>query len=272
MNYDQKDASGSGAQDPGRLRFDGPEDALNFIRDFVERGDRLPAPKNLDIAKEYVEGRVDLVMHLRAAPDAHVFDLVFRRVPPIVTKLAGALDATARQTQAIDQGGCAERDKDAVRLDVPYGVQSPQGLIPSLVWAETFHERADCRGNVNEFPVQLFVDSRGGWREREAGLCGGGAGSQRDGAGVHRVVESVPQVAEGVLGHSSGFAGEARRQSDLVHVLAGVSVVVDHAGVWLSIKECLDPSFEIVDVIPCVSHDFSGAIEGIVGHGEIQET
>lgn len=271
MSHDPK-PSGGGSQESGRLHFDSPEDAANFVRDFVKRGDRLPPRKDLNISEEYIEGRADVVLQMcmRSADQAHVFDLVFCRVPPAKPD-APLPNMTSDQTDATVNGGGAQRDRHAMRLDVSYAVKTPQGLIPSLVWAEPFNERADCRGNADDFLVQFLMDADGVVGERKAGVVGRRAGPNRNSAGINGMIESVAQVGEGILGNSSELARQARCQADLVNILSSISVEVDHAGIWLSLKESLDPRVEIIDVIPCVAQDFSQAIKGVVGHGEIQK-
>lgn len=76
--------------------------------------------------------------------------------------------------------GGDQRNKNAMRFDVSCAIQTPEQLIPSLVWHEPLEERSDFRGNVNQFAVHLVVDESGVIRKREPGAVGGSPWSQRD--------------------------------------------------------------------------------------------
>ncbi len=108
------------------------DDALNFARDCVERGNRWLSSKHLDVAEEYVKGAHHLVIQLRSLPDAEKLGLAVVRMPSVVSELGGADDFGLVNGQRISHGGSAKWDKNSMGLYIPSLVETPEGLV--AVW------------------------------------------------------------------------------------------------------------------------------------------
>lgn len=247
------------ASNPLGLRFNSQKDAFNFADKCVENARNWLASNHLNVAKRYSEGDVDLVAHFRPEPNSQKFNLIFRRVPAMITDMRRP-DDLASVHKEVGRYTCrTDRDKYAMSFGVPYFVEGPEKVIPSLVWAEPFYDLPDCRADFPKRPEFTFKVSRC-VGERE--LCGFGiAATDGDTTRVDAVIKAIPEVADSVLCDGGQLPWEFGSKPDLVNLLSGVSVIVDHCGIWLRLEECGAFRLEVFDVIPCAVENFSRAIE-----------
>jgi hypothetical protein len=255
-------ASGSGGSNSGRLRFDSKDNALDFANESVERARDWFAFYNVNALEQYLHGNIDIVLNARTGTEPHVFDLVFRRVPSAVTNLRPTRNEASTDADVADHVCHSKRDQDAVRFGVPYAVQGPQQLIPSLVWLETSKERTDFRRYLIEATgvVQLASDAGSSLGERETGSFGAGV-SKGDGAGVDSVIQGIPQVGDGILHNEGQVSREIGGQFHLEDLLLRLSIHIDAHGVWPRVQEGLDLGFEIVGMVPCATDELLRAFK-----------
>lgn len=239
------------ADDASGLVFKSENDAIDFARAHVERVKRRFAPKSLDVAEQYGNGNIQLVLNFRSNPEAEKFSLIFSRVPSAESHLVGA-DHCAVDLERIANRSGQQRNDDLVCFDIPCGVETPKQRIASRVRLERFKERSDFRGDTKQFPVQLVVNCSASWSEWKLGFASDSTATL-DGkaARVDGVAQSLAEIGQGAL----GLHGSLRRQgfchADLVHLLACISIRLDHAGIWLRREEGFDSSIELLDMLPC---------------------
>lgn len=244
---------GTGSDDPVRLRFDSQDDALNFARDSVKRGNDWLATQRISPLKDYIEGRVHLVVNCRPGPKAQEFDLVFRRVPVTVTNPAGAIDLALFDADPLCHHSLPHWDNHAMRIGVPYAVQSPQQVIPSLVWLESHKERVNFWWvSRKPFAAEFSCNASAVSGEREAGVCGS-APIDHQSASVQGVIERIPEVSGGVFCDDADFHRQIGSESDLVDLLACIRVHIDNTGVRLCVEESAHTRGSVFNLFACVA-------------------
>lgn len=233
------------------LAFNSADDALDFGAKLVERGNDWLAANDLNVAERYVKGSLNIVVKYRASTQAHVFDLVFRRMPSAIADLRGRKDLSSGAAKFGKAALHSERDEQAMRVGIPYSVQGPQHLIASLVWLEPHQERSDFRRDIlKSSAAQFTFDACDVPREREAGILWGTI-SKADGTCISGMVESIAQIAGGVLENGGEASGKVGSQPDFVDVLAGITVKIDNTSAWLSLKEGSNSGVQVLGVLAC---------------------
>lgn len=242
------------------------DDAFRLGSHEIKRRNKLFASYSLDPFECYSKGNVNLVLNCRTGTQPHVFDLLFRRVPPAVTDLAVAGDRGTPDTQIASHGGRSHWDDKAMRIGIPYLVHGPENVIPSLVWLEANQDRVDFRWVAGKsFAAQLTLNASGILGEGESGFLGIPAYNS-DGAGVDGMVQSIPQVSSRVLDD----VGDLRRKvgpcySDAINILLRYRVEVSRLGATLVPRVIGNEIIGRFNLIACVADELLGAREG-VGH------
>lgn len=237
------------AQQAGHLRFDSRDDALCFASDCVKRGNDWLALNEVNLSKHYIEGRCNIVLDVRADTYDHVGHLILRRIPAIHADSGRPFD-TSGDVQAGPEGSGAYWDDCAMRIGVSHPVEGAEQRIPSRVWFEAGEQRpyfgwVSPQATTVEFSQDTgFVVCEG--EPRVARL----STDKCDCAGINGMVESVSEVAGGVLDDAANIAGELLSEADFVGLLAGLRVFVDNSGVWFSREERFDTRFCILNVFP----------------------
>lgn len=258
-------SSVSRALEPNRLGFNCADDAINFGRELSKRGNDWLAANNPNVAERYVKGDVNLALKFRSSTEPHEFDLVFRRVPLAISKLARSDDPTVEGTNRVAERCKSHWDDHAMRIGVPYSVEANEQVVPSRVWLEAHKERVDFRRNIFKFPASQFTFKVGGIvGKRESGPLRRGV-AESDGGGIDRVVERVSQVPDGILERGLDVSRHPSGQPDLVHILTGFRIVVGDTGIWPRIEEGFNFPFESIDVLACAIEDDARALEMVVG-------
>lgn len=260
----QAGISGPLAQDAGGFRFNSLNDALDFGRHSVERSNGILAANDINVAKGYVEGKAHIVLHCRADAEACEFDLVFRSVPTRISEHTASQQAGSGARKRC--GSCADWDQHAMRVGVPYAVQSAEQPIPSLVWLEASKERTDFRRvSSKTFAHQFTEDAVGVPREWETGVLGITA-NQNDGGSVDGMVQRIAKIAGCVFDGDRHGTGDFRSKFYLVDILLCVTVEIDRSGVWLLIKKGFDLRGCLINVFPCAPDEQKRTIKRTVDH------
>src|SRR4051812_12338645 len=66
---------------PG-LRFDCPDDALDYFNQLVEDIKHWPACHSLNFEERYGDGKIEIVLRLMAGAEGQNLDLIFNAIPP----------------------------------------------------------------------------------------------------------------------------------------------------------------------------------------------
>lgn len=240
---------GSFANEAGSLCLYGENDALNFARYGIEGANRLLASQDINVAKRYVEGDLDLIVQVGTWAEPQIFDLICRGVPAGVAE-APTGNAAARNARLHHHTGRANRHEHAVSVGVPYAVETPQQVIPSLVWVERCQERAYLGWVSSQTTTIEFSQNAGGIAcEGKAGVWGVTA-DQCDRASIDGMVESIAKIAAYVFDDSPEFTRKGGCEPYLMDFLAGLRIYLDDTGVWARFKEGADSRFCVLNVLP----------------------
>lgn len=243
----------SGGEDTGRLCFRSQDDALNFARDSVQRGNDWLARQSISPLENYTKGRVHLILNVRSVPKAHEFDLVFRCVPLAVSEFARPINGTEVNAERLIDDRMSYWDNHAMRVGVPYTVQAPQQVIPSLVWLEPSQKRVDFRWIAAQSITLKFTDNANGIAgEGEAGIFRKSS-FQGNSTAVNGMIKSVSQVTGGVLDDSADFLGQVSSEFDFMYLLSRLNINIDNTGEWITVNESAHPLTGIFNLIACVA-------------------
>jgi hypothetical protein len=243
------------------LRFDSQNDAINFTSDRVENGNGWLATYSLDFAKRYKEGNVYVVLELRIGASAREYDFVFFAVP--IWRVDGT---AARNGHMVDVNlvGChPHRYNDTVFAYIASTVKSPNEVIASLVRIERPKERNDVRRNI--FASALNHTVKFSSRTGDGEVCRPGMfDAGKDGSCKGSLIKGRTETFDSLGSDTCDTGGKCLCEFDLVKIIDSIIVTLGNACVGLVIKEMLDPTVEIANVLLCSRDTHPGAGEGVV--------
>ena len=259
------------------LRFGCREDALNYANKVLENGIDWSARKNRRITDRYEEGEVDVVVECAATLDGTKYHLLFGAVPNRSENGHAAGDPRFFAVNAADPhsiGGepCAPGADGNERgmLRIGEFVHGPKGVIPTLVRLEGPKKRNDVTWQILAPSGDNVRESGSGVSKRKVARFRSGFPAQ-SGAGISGLVESVPQVLDGVMHEVSDGVGNARGHLDLVKLSDAITVHLNDNGVWAFLLESVASLVQITNVFLCSRELPLGALERI-GGGHEQKT
>jgi hypothetical protein len=240
---------GARGQNTSRFSFDSQNDAINFGHDLAEKSKDWLISSNINVAKRYIEGDINLCIHLRSATEPHIFNLICRREPSAVAKFAAR--QKSRKGGIHTYRGRSYWDERAMRIGVPYSVEANQQIIASRIWSEPDKGGVYFRRNVREFPgFQFAFKMNLVVSEGESRLLGIDD-AKGDGGPIDSVVERAAQVAYDALDEDSKAPRQLSSQTNFMNALSGISVHVDNCGKWATIEKALDGRFEFINIGAC---------------------
>jgi hypothetical protein len=264
LSYDESaisggDGNGQRSQEqsePPRLSFDSREDALDYARKLVEDSRRWLSVHNVNLRQRYEDARLEIAVECRTAPDAEQFHLIFRAIPDGRPHEMSELNvAEYGVVETKGSGVHRNRSDDLVFVGITEFVQSPQKVIPSLVWLKRHHQVED-----------VFRDLLGGARdstlrfgyvvtEREMSMLTVLASSDAD--SKSGLVESGAKIVKRIEDNTWQFDWQRLCEFDLVRILGAIRVYVHESGVWIAVREgaglpfeCLNVTLGVVKAVP----------------------
>jgi len=233
--------------DPEGLRFYSGDNALRYADKLVKDSNSWLVANNINVANRYERLNLEVVLVLRSMFEMRDYHLIFRAIP-FGGKLHrnGVLHDHILDMHSADSN-CAGHH-DFVFLGITQLVQGPEKIIPSFVWLKSQYEVNDFLRHVGgmPFPFGLTLNLFQAVTERKMGVpCFPAVG---DTDGVACLIESGTQVVNGVEGDSRKGRGHWPNQLDLMKILCAVSIVLDDAGVWATIKENANFGFKCRNV------------------------
>lgn len=245
-------ALGAASDYASRVLLDCDAYPTDLISDGLEYRDNWPSSQRVSPLEHYREGRAHLRVNMRSSADAHIFDLVFCRIPPTVSNRSSTLDGASK-----DLGGGSYRLSDGydepVGVRITNAVKTPEKVIPSFVWIEPHKKAVQFRWIVPQSPASEFTFHPFGVPS-EGEACFRGAGvAEANSSSKAGVVQSVPQMRSRFLDHQVDVVRQEAVQLNLEDLLSGVSIYLDNGGVWPCLEEGFDQSFGLVNVLLCAS-------------------
>lgn len=244
-----------------RLRFDSQNDAINFTSNSVENGNGWLTAYSLDFAKRYKEGNIYIVLKLRIGASASEYDFVFFAVP--IRRVDGT---SARNGHMVDVNlvRChPDRHNNSVFAYIACAVESPNEVIPSLIGIERPKERNDVRRNIFASTLNhtvKFSTRTGDGEVSRSRMFYAGKHSSCEGS----LIKGRTETFDRLDGDTCDTGWEGLSEFDLVKIIDSIIVTLGYACVGLAIKETLDPTVEIADVLLCSRDSHPGTGEGVV--------
>jgi hypothetical protein len=240
--------------------------AINKLRDLGEKwNDRLTVD-NLRLGERYANNEIHLLFYLRVGIDSEQFVACFQRADyfyglegrhgnwfsslplrpvhqePVILK--GDADAGHEV--------CAGSGKQqAVLVDSVKIMDSPEAVIPSLVW----FDRADCIQDISVRPLYFSL---------QRGFQLGVAGADGEGNGIfgfpsvilpgavkleRQMIESASQIVDDISRNHCNAGGDVGRLRQVEHFLASLRIVLGGDTMRIGAIEGCDNAVQIRDVL-----------------------
>jgi hypothetical protein len=253
--------------DSAALRFDSQDDALNFAKHCVENGRRRFRAGVLAVLKRYVDSDLYLVIKAKAPLDAGVWDFVFRAIPD-----GGLVEFDgASPSRTSDFGCCCRASNEGDQrmfAQVAHVVESPEKIIPSLVWLERSKERSDFRWDILRDTPHAILEICGGIGEGEHAKLQVGVAGREVGGRPRGVIETGPQVFNDFGRENAPTERESLGYESFVDFVSSVRISLNNSGVWLFSEKAVNLGFEIIEMFLCAPDSQFSAVEGIKLHDQ----
>jgi len=226
------------------LRFDSPDDAVNFAAHSVSTSKDWLAFDPLNFVRGYKNGELEIVVEAfvggSVGAESEQFHLIFRAVPLVMQRHLKESCATygdAGWHKYIEQG-----HDDLMLVRVASLVYCEEQVIPSEVRLEPAKERLDFARkisasaySVNHVIERTSEGERAVFRVGFPDACGNGVSS---------IVESSPKVLHEFtehIAHIVKFGTKFPCWFDFMNFMAGlIRVRFDNFVVWAAVSECFD--------------------------------
>lgn len=252
---------------PCRLRFRTQDDALNYARDVLQYGADFFTAYGLNIPKRYAMGEIEVVLKVSAGRDYSEYEFVFFNVPGKIREVALAShDGLAQSDLSREK---SDRGDELVFVGITELVESPDGVIPSLVRVERAKERYDIGGQILASPFDDVFESSNIVRNREVGGLGCGLTAQR-GSSKSGLIKGGAQRLKALDGEVRDIVGQRPGHLELVKLVPGLRLYLNRSSVWLRLEKGFTLPGDFVDVLICAGEPALRAMERI-GHGEHSE-
>lgn len=232
------------------LRFDSHDDALNFAAKQVEDSKRWQAAHELNIAKHYASGNLELCLKCAARFHAGQFHLVFSAIPyesHDFKTAAAKLSVFKNDLAGLDRNG----NNDRVFVGITEFVQCPEKIVPSFVWLESANEILDFYRDFFTASVDLLVQAGTLISEGKSRVVS--FSSSGDSSRVTRMIERGSQAVDCVKDSEGESLWHRLNKLDLVNFLGGIRICLDDRGARVRVDELSNLPFEISDLTLCLS-------------------
>jgi hypothetical protein len=236
-----------------RLRFESPNDAMDFARKSVEQSRRWLAARDLTVAQRYKQGHAHLTIIVEASSGMHPSKLeLLLCAIPTVYKVAWPFndERIAIRVFYKNVGNIDVKLEDKLVFIRPRNpAHRVEQVIASAVWLECLDQADDLARDAAALATYLPVDRPGVRREREVAVPLRGA--ELDGGGVDGLIKRVPQVVEAVGSNDAQPSWDRLNDPDFAQVVSGLTVKLGDWSASAAFDESLTLKFKLVDVFPC---------------------
>jgi len=239
--------------EPPGLKLKSHRDALNLANQLTQDSERWLSINELNAVNRYTMGNVEFYVNLR--PDGMMNDchLVFRSIPHrcenvqelithrgsfVLRDRFGFITRQNEGTQAESVRVDGNRTNNRVFIGIGQFIQSPNKIIPSLVWLEGF----DKSDNV---PVDIPATSFNTVAEM-TGIRGDGKESSFASNYKHGLIQGRAEIVNDFKGKSGQFIGESLNEFEFIHIKFPARVRLANESVWIALGEGIDQRFELL--------------------------
>jgi len=227
------------------MRIERLEDTKNKLRQLMQRWDNRLLFKHLPFIKQYLDGRLSIVLNLECTLAPNERDPICRAGHGRKRhRLAAVVEhPDARRAQ---QG--KDRDEKLVFVDVVEFVKGPEGVIPSLVWLYAIEDGiSDVGGDALYLTLSNGIcQVISGFVKREMDV-GGISATSADQFGSHEV-ERSPQIVDRISNDERNLGRHRMLALIAEDMVANLTIEVrrDFVGVWA--RDGSQTSLQILDV------------------------
>jgi hypothetical protein len=189
------------------------------------------------------------------------YQLVFFAVPdPRARKqISARVHAVGVECDVFDIS--AKADKLPMFVRVAEFVKSPEKVISSFVWLERGHRSRDLRADLLAESPHILIKIRERRAEGEAHSLKIDRGVLSPRAGADGLVESVPQIVEGVGGDGEEVSGDGLPHLRLSDIVAGIRVELYNCGMGVVVEEGLTSQAKFVAMFASPIEQELGALK-----------
>jgi hypothetical protein len=198
------------------LRFDSPQDVLDYCRQYTEDCSRWMVTNSFDLSKRYKENDIEIVVKVRVGAHREKYDLILSGIPSGFFRSGKeGINGLRLESSSFPQDAASHRSEPHVFVCITQIVKCAENVIPSFVRLERPKDRKNLLRNILGSSLNGVFKFSGGSSEGEGcSLWLGYPGS--DGDCVTGLVKGGSQICESVS--SNEFKGIRDRQAELEFV------------------------------------------------------
>lgn len=248
-----------------RLEID--EEIINAIRHSSERFNQRLTLNNSRLAERYLKGELHLLIHFRVGSVLKEFVACFqgeksvggfekdvgenRNLPPCEFWNRGEhLSHKSTQVWAdVDATECGTHsDQSAMFIDIVKTVQTPERIIPTLIWFDSVNRFYSRLRHSPYFSGRFGFVFRGIVADREIGLLGRSRAASNNEL-VSHVVKGAPKTVEHIADDDGDMDGSLLNAVNVVDQLSSLRIALGVDCIGIGHKERPDFCLNITEVL-----------------------
>jgi hypothetical protein len=230
------------------LRFDSQQDALDYIDQAVKESNDWLKFENVGTLKSYIEGHCEIVLRINTRSEQ--FDLIVFRIPNRSGRTLGsAADDIESDLLVAYQDGRIK----SMFVPITKVVESPQGIISSLVRIEPSNARLDVFGQRFALTERFFEECFS-VPNREAPVpVARLMNASANTTSVNGMIKHSAEIGNGVSYGDRERFRDGFDQPTFVDFVSRLRICLDNYFVRTFCVEPADLGFEVIDVMLCPS-------------------
>lgn len=245
-------------------RLETENDVLDNIRDLTQRIQNRLALNNPRLAERYLKAELHLLIYFRIGEIGEEFVACLQRKQIVSDSKEniGDYNVLVRQRgpsrkQSLDDGSeihapvvGTNRDQQTVFIDVVKLAETPEDVIPTLIWFERVDSVDGRLFHARYFSCSVGFVLRGirGIGNREGGLSVG-CPTADDNQVVDQMVKCAPQIVEGIPCDRRQPRRGLADADEIIDQLSSLRVTLGPDYVWVGHRERADFRLKITDVL-----------------------
>jgi len=218
------------------LRFNKPQDALDYANHLVEDAGRWLISSDVNIANRYEKGDLEIAMEFGVAP--RQFHLIFRAIPLNGMDRGNAIHGDGNYRS---ERGNAKSEDGLMFVGVTQFVNTPEKIIPSSVWFARDHHVEDFFGDV--LGTSICSTLHLGEIKSEGELCI--LSSLNPGGSIDGLVRSAPQITNNIEGATREDVRHILDEFDLVNWLSCIRIFLNDISAKVLLTESVHFPFKL---------------------------
>lgn len=236
---------GAFAQNAGDLRFDTENDALNYAKELVQRGNQWAVAQGMvPPGQDYLEAKNEIILDVKftSGRQPRNFKLITKVIPLVNEKIQ---PPPSEGDCFAERGGIFQRSAHNSLMSVSSKTREcPQNRIASIVRLERETEGYEGRVYVRALPFDLPFEVI--WIFSEGEIDALGVGSPQEDCGIaKRLIERGSKFFDYVGGKGADSRGKSVLELDFNNLLSGLRIEVSDKFVVARLANRLAQRFQI---------------------------